>query len=277
MGLIARTVGDMQFLDNIVMAEDPLNPPLDKLITMSPPSSVKLLLIKEHFWDNMQGAAKVQIDKAFGKIRDAGVEIVEVDMPVLEGLDDSVPALVARVSRAIVGFEAPREIGIYFSRRGTGTTAADLLGAVTAPERHLLESNVMGTDDFIDNDEYRYAMTELRPRLQALLRGLLEEHGAHGIVYPTVPLLAPMESTTSVCLEGEEEEVEVDPILKQNVDVASTLGFPALSLPAGVTKGDVRLPTALEIMGPMDSDETLLQVGRALEDIVGPMPGPRLG
>jgi len=54
---------------------------------------------------------------------------------------------------------------------------------------------------------------------------------------------------------------------------ANLAGLPALSVPAGQLAG---LPYGVQIMGPRWSDDLVLQVGFAIEQIVGPLPNPEI-
>jgi aspartyl-tRNA(Asn)/glutamyl-tRNA(Gln) amidotransferase subunit A len=54
---------------------------------------------------------------------------------------------------------------------------------------------------------------------------------------------------------------------------ANLAGLPALSVPAGQLAG---LPYGLQIMGPRWSDNLVLQIGSAVEQIVGPLTNPEI-
>ena len=63
-------------------------------------------------------------------------------------------------------------------------------------------------------------------------------------------------------------------IYTQNTEPASNAGLPALTLPIGLTPEG--LPVGIEIDGPQGSDKRLLQIGLALEKILGKLPAPNL-
>ncbi len=60
----------------------------------------------------------------------------------------------------------------------------------------------------------------------------------------------------------------------RNTDPASNAGLPGLSMPAGLTEGG--LPVGMEFDGPEGSDGDILAIGRAVEALEAPAPGPSL-
>ena len=60
----------------------------------------------------------------------------------------------------------------------------------------------------------------------------------------------------------------------RNTDPGSNAGIPGLSLFAGMTTSG--LPIGLEIDGPIGSDTKMLGFGRAIEEVLGSAPPPRV-
>ena len=68
--------------------------------------------------------------------------------------------------------------------------------------------------------------------------------------------------------------VDVFATFIRNTDPGSNAGIPGLSLPAGLTAAG--LPVGIEIDGPVGSDARLLAIGLAFEQVLGPVPAPKL-
>lgn len=66
--------------------------------------------------------------------------------------------------------------------------------------------------------------------------------------------------------------IPLDEAMARNIAPGSTAGLPGLVLPAGLTVHG--LPVALEFDGPAGSDRRLLELGLALEGVLGRLPPP---
>ena len=101
-------------------------------------------------------------------------------------------------------------------------------------------------------------------RLRRKLRGEFEKLWAQVdcLVCPTTPITAPRIGDLTVRLGGRDENVRM--AATRLVRGINVLGFPALSLPCGLS-GD-GLPIGLQIVGPAFAEATILRIGAALED-----------
>jgi indoleacetamide hydrolase len=59
----------------------------------------------------------------------------------------------------------------------------------------------------------------------------------------------------------------------QNTAPGSNAGIPGVSIPAGL--GASGLPVGVEIDGPQGTDDRVLAIGMAIENVLGPTPGPK--
>jgi len=59
----------------------------------------------------------------------------------------------------------------------------------------------------------------------------------------------------------------------QNTDPAGNAGIPGLQIPAGLG-ADSGLPIGIELDGPSGSDRRLIELGMAIEDLIGKLPAP---
>ena len=98
------------------------------------------------------------------------------------------------------------------------------------------------------------------------------------IVYPTVPVLAPLIRPQG---DGPNDTVELNgkqvgqfAISSRNTHLSSVVGTPSLSIPAGFSSSG--LPVGISFDGLAGSDSKVLGLGLSLEAVLGRLPGPRL-
>jgi aspartyl-tRNA(Asn)/glutamyl-tRNA(Gln) amidotransferase subunit A len=101
-------------------------------------------------------------------------------------------------------------------------------------------------------------------RLRRQMRRQFEEVWKHVdcLITPTTPSPAPRVGDTTIRLGGRDEDVRL--AATRLVRGFNALGFPALSLPCGVSGSN--LPLGMQIIGPAFEEALLLRIGAALED-----------
>ena len=82
------------------------------------------------------------------------------------------------------------------------------------------------------------------------------------IVAPTVPFIAPEIGEDDVLLNG--RKVNIYELGSKFIRPATLIGFPAMSVPCGWSKG---LPIGVQIMGAPFQEEKILNVGKAIESL----------
>jgi Asp-tRNA(Asn)/Glu-tRNA(Gln) amidotransferase A subunit family amidase len=93
-------------------------------------------------------------------------------------------------------------------------------------------------------------------------------------VFPTTRLPArPIGQDATVELNG--QLVPTFRVYIHNTHPGGNAGIPGLGIPAGLTSDS--LPVGLELDGPAGNDRTLLAIGLAVEEVLGPLPAPKLG
>src|SRR3989442_7727409 len=96
------------------------------------------------------------------------------------------------------------------------------------------------------------------------------------LVRAAAALLALVLATTpSVAVPEGPEASSFETFLRfiRNTDPGSNAGLPGLTIPAGLGPG-TRLPVGISLDGLPDSDERLLAVGLAIEQVLGRTPPP---
>ena len=128
----------------------------------------------------------------------------------------------------------------------------------------IFKTGILGPDA-ITEEQYRKAIEETRPALQAAYAKLFSENKLNAIVFPMTPI-------EPVPLAGNEDTIEIngrrDPTFLtyiRNAGPGSVAGVPGLTLPLGKTESG--LPVGLGLDGPAGQDRELLAIGLALEGL----------
>jgi mandelamide amidase len=258
-GPMGRTVADVALLDSVITGT-----------AMAQPETLrgKRLGIPAPFWSGLDREVETVMRAACDKLKEAGVELVEADIPDLFELDQKVSFVVAL-------HEPIEDIAAYLAASGIeGVTLADIAALIASPD-------VAGAFGAITADAFGAAypdvMSVQRPALQKLYADYFREHRLDAILFPTTIAPAPL-----IDLEKGSGEMSIDggapvPVFDtmiRNTDPGSNAGLPGLSLYAGMTAGG--LPVGLEIDGPVGSDAKLLGLGLSIEAILGTAPAPRI-
>jgi Asp-tRNA(Asn)/Glu-tRNA(Gln) amidotransferase A subunit family amidase len=258
-GPIANSMEDTVLLD-AVLADDAT--PLAAL----PPKNVRLGLAS-YFWTDLDPQVRDVTYAALQKLRDAGVQLVEIDMPEL-------PAANAAVGMPLCLYEQKPDLTAYLQRYGTGVSFDEVVAQISSPDvkgifEGLIVPGVLPTPDgqvLALQPLYERVIAEQRDELIDVYRRAFQEHQLDGLLFPTVPIL-PLAATP------EASSFEAFSELARNVDPGSNAGLPGLSVPAGLSNEG--LPVGLEIDGLPGADRTVLAIGLTVERILGRIAPPK--
>ncbi len=258
-GPMARSVADLILLDSVITGESTVVRParLDE---------VRLGVPRGYFFENLDPALALVIDDALDKLREAGVALVEADIPDLAKLNDA-------ISFPIALYETSQTLPRYLKESGSDLSLPDVVKAIASPDvKGIFETFILGSKA-IPADVYQGAISTGRPTLQLAYREYFWRRKVAAMIFPTTPLPArPIGQDAEVEISG--KKYPTFPTYIRNCDPGSNAGIPGLSLPAGLTKDG--LPVGIELDGPAGSDRALLAIGLALEPVLGPIPAPRL-
>jgi len=258
-GPIANGMADIVLLD-AVLADDA--EPLAAL----PPASVRLGLAR-YFWADLDPSVRTVMDTALAALRDAGVQLIDIDMPDL-------PAANAAVGMPLCLYEQKPDLIAYLQRYDTGVSFDEVVAQIASPDVKaifdgLIVPGVLPTPDgqvLPLKPLYDRVIAGQRDALIDVYRRALQEHALDGLLFPTLPIL-PMLATP------EASSFESFSRLARNVDPGSNAGLPGLSVPAGLsTEG---LPVGVEIDGLPGDDRKVLAIGAMIEGILGRIAPPR--
>jgi len=253
-GPIARSVADLALIDEVLTGSAPLGPPpaLQRL---------RLGLPDGFFLDDLDAEVAELMASAFGRLREAGVELVDVKV---ENMAD----LYAAAGFPITLYEAVVTLEAYFREEGLPYRFVNAAESAASPDVKKILCALAG-DEAIDPDTYQAAIMRHRPALQTLCGSIFAGAGISGVVFPMTPLPAVLIGKDTIEING-----KVLPTFEtfiHNSGPGSVAGLPGLTLPCGRTK--TGLPVGFAIDGPAFSDRHLLAVGRALESVVAPPGG----
>lgn len=258
-GPMGRTVADVALLDSVITATP---------IATAEPLRGKRLGIPAVFWSGLDRDLETVTKAARDKLADAGVVLVDVDMPGLFEQN-------AKVSFPVALHEPIADIPAYLEASGIkDVTLADIAAKIASPD-------VKGAFGAITSDAfgaaYQDAITVQRPALQKMYEAYFRDNNLDAILFPTTVAAAPAidaeKGSGEMSINGGKPVPTFDTMIR-NTDPGSNAGMPGLSLFAGMTPGG--LPVGIEIDGPVGSDRKLLGLGLSIESILGSAPPPRI-
>jgi mandelamide amidase len=259
-GPMGRTVADIALLDAIITDGPAARPVALAGLRIGLPTS---------FWTGLDKQVAEVMAGAKTRLQSAGVVFVDAD---LIGLRE----LASKVSFQVVLHEAGIDIPAYLAATSIhDITLADIAAGVASPDVKGPMAAILAD---VTAAEYDAAMTEYRPRMQAIYAAYFKDNTLDAMMFATVPVLAPTidaENGSSQISVGDGPPVDTFATVIRNTDPGSTTGVPGLSLPAGLTPGG--LPIGLGLDGPIGSDLTLLGIGMSMEAVLGLLPAPADG
>lgn len=266
-GPMGRSVADVALLDSVVTGAPPVSP--------SGLAGLRLGVARGNFFSKFElfGEAGAEVERvvelALGRLADAGVVLVEGDIPGLE-------SLVQTASFPIMLREVFFDLPTYLAVNEPSVSFADLIDAIASPDVKqiflgaVVEETPQSLVPRVPLDAYLSAL-DARTQLQQVYSDHFHTLGIDALVFPTTVLPAIPISQANEMIG--QPPVSVIQAYIFNTDPGSTAGLPGLSLPIGLTRDG--LPVGLEIDGLSGSDRALLGIGWAMETLFGRLPAPQ--
>lgn len=258
-GPVARTISDIALFDSVV-AGGPGSPATPQ------PKSIRIAVCRSYHFDGVDPEVLRIADAALARLQDAGMTIVEAELPGLGELE-------SHVTDQVQYHDTLPALTQYLEKYKAGVTFEQLTAKASPDIRDLLATYVLpGGSGTVTDAVYRKAVDEYLPRMRMLFRDMFAKTGAAALVFPTTMTPAPrIGDDTTLSIAG--RKVPFDVAMSRNIAPGSTAGLPGLVLPAGLTAGG--LPVTLEFDGPAGSDRALLALGSAVEHLLGRGAAPR--
>ena len=257
-GPMARTVEDLVLLDNVIAG-------VSDSVAPTPLKGLRLGVYKAYFFKGLDSETEKLALAALDKIKAAGGEIVEVDMPGLADLN-------GKVSFPVALYEANVDLAAYLKKYNIPLDVKAVAAQIKSPDvKGVFEGAIVpGAPKPMPPEAYKAAL-QTRPTLQKLYADTFAKNKIVALAFPTTPLpAAPIGDDEKTKLNG--QDVPTFPTFIQNTDPGSNAGIPGLSIPIARTQAG--LPIGLELDGPSGSDRKLLAIGLALEKLFGRLPAP---
>jgi mandelamide amidase len=257
-GPMARTVEDLVLLDNVITGtRDGLAP--------ARLEGLRIGVSRSYFFSSLDTEVEAVTLAALERIRAAGAEIVETDMPGLADLN-------GKISFPVALYEANVDLAKYLKTFGVPLDVKGVAAQIKSPDvKGVYESMVLpGAPKAMPAEAYKAAIAA-RPVLQKLYADTFAKNRVAVLAFPTTPLpAAPIGEDETTKLNG--KDVPTLQTFIRNTDPGSNAGIPGVSIPIGRTKAG--LPVGLELDGPAGSDRRLLSIALALEKLFGRLPPP---
>lgn len=250
-GPITRDVKTTALLDSVLAGEAP---------SALEPVSLEGLRIgvpRGYFFEGISRLVKASMNITMQRLRDAGVEFVEVDIPNIEALNNA-------VSFPVVLHETNALLRSYIEENLPDTTVDAFLAQIASPDVKAVVGDAM--NGAIPDDVYAAAIEQHRPALQKAYADYFAANNVEAILFPTTPLPAAPIAPDMNMVFPDKQEVPTFPTFIKNTDPGSNAGIPGISLPTFARP--TGLPIGVELDGPAGSDRRLLAIAAAVENVL---------
>jgi mandelamide amidase len=255
----ARSVADLLLFDTALKGGD---------ATASARSlkGVRVGVYRSYWFSGLDAETERVTNAALAKLKAAGVELVESELPELR-------RLIGLTTDPVQNHDVKPSLTRYLAEFHSGVSFEQLLAQSSPDVRKMIEPAVTpGGRDFVPDSQYDEIVKVHLPRLRAMYRNYFASNGIAAIVFPATILPAPKLGEEDMEVEVRGQRMPLDIAMARNIAPGSTAGLPGLVLPAGLTSGG--LPVALEFDGPSGADRNVLKLGLALEAALGRLPPP---
>ena len=256
----ARNVADLALFDHVITGEAMADAPATL-------AGIRLGVAREFYFDRLDSEVERITETALQALSDAGAELVEADVPDLA-------RLIGLTTAPIELYHFMPMLTRYLADFDTGVTFEEVVEQASVDIRDAFAESVLPGAEFAVTEEDFIAARDVHlPALRETLGDYFGSNDLDAMVFPAAQIAAPpIGHDTETELNG--RTVRFEPIISRNISPGSTGGLPGLITPASLNSEG--LPVCLELDGPAGSDTRLLAIGRAVEDVLGHLPPPRI-
>jgi mandelamide amidase len=248
-GPMARTAADLAVLDAVISG--------DKSQPDIALSTIRLGVARDVFFSNLDPHTDKVMHSVEGKLKAAGVTIVEIDF---KDIND----LIVDAGFPIVFYEALGALETYLRANNTGISLQQLISQLASEDVKGVFAAARG-EGKVSETQYQQAL-QVRKLAQQLYSERLHKSRLDALLLPctALPARPAQGDLETVDLNG--EQVPTFPSYIRNTDPASVLGVPAVCFAAPVP--DNSLPVGVELNGAGGSDRRILALATAIEDLL---------
>ncbi len=255
-GWFARDPVDLIFMDQ-------LHADARAEVTFGNLEGLRLGLPRAFFQENIESDVAGVFADAVSRLKKAGVEFVEADLPGLPQLAD--------IYMALGHYERPRDLAIYLASHGAKRTILDVYDAAVSPAMRTTRQRLMEGEK-TSSAEYRHIIEVEQPKLRQAYASYFETHRVTAMFTPASPVVAKtVDDDGSVMVNGTSESALA---YARYTLPPTTAQLPGLSVPLALTPSG--MPMGGLFIGPSMSDGTLLGLGTAFGKVFPPLPAPKL-
>ena len=243
MGPLTRSVRDAALALNAIAGHDPLDPTSSRrpVVDYLPGEdcSIRGLRIgfpEGFFFERLHEDVESAVRGAIARAQSLGAVVKPVCLPDMDALN--------AVARIVLLSEAAAVAEPF--RENRGQFGPDVLAL-------LDQGRLVPATDYINAQR-------LRRKMRSQFEQVWQEVDC--LITPATPTPAPRIGDITIRLGGRDEDVRL--ATTRLVRGVNALGFPALSLPCGLSASG--LPVGMQIIGPAFEEALLLRIGAALED-----------
>ena len=228
---------------------------------------VRLGVVPDYWFEGLDPDVQRITANALGRLREAGVVLVESALPDLQTRID-------RSTQQIQIHDVRIALSRFLDQYGAGMNLEQLIARASPDIKAIFMSDVLpGAPHYPSEAQYGEARDQVLPALRKLFRDYFATQNVEAIVFPATMVPAPKIGDEDM-LEVGDRRISFTTAISRNIDPGSTTGLPGLVLPMGLTPSG--LPVSLEFDGPAGSDRRLLALGTHLEQVLGSLPQPRI-
>jgi Asp-tRNA(Asn)/Glu-tRNA(Gln) amidotransferase A subunit family amidase len=175
-GPMARSVSDVVLLDQIITGDW-------SSADARAVRDIRLGMAREPFYANLDPEVARLAEDSLGKLRVAGFEIVEVDVPSLGEIS-------VKISGVVTAYELNVDLAAYLRKYRTGLTVQDIIRKIASPDvKDSFEKFILG-DQAPSEAAYRDAIEEHMPKLKEIYADAFAKYRIDALIFPTTPLPA---------------------------------------------------------------------------------------
>lgn len=262
MGCFAKNADDVDLVMSIMAGKDPKDSTtLDNFWTKdledAKPKKKKIGIVKDFLGEGVNSEVIKTVRDYAAKMQKAGFEVEEIEMPIMKyGL-----AIYYIVQPAEVASNLSRYDGIRYGHRAAEITDLDSIYSKTRDEgfmpenkRRIMIGNFVLSSGFFD--AYYLKAQKARTLLINAYNEAFEKYDALLCAVAPAPAFKFGEKTDDPLQMYMEDVMSVPP---------SMAGLPALAAPAGTSSDG--LPIGIQLIGPRQSDQTLLNIAKSVEEV----------
>jgi mandelamide amidase len=254
----ARRVADLALFDSVLTGDW-------QRLEVPAPAGLRLGVVRDYWFIDLDPEVQRLTDLALARLQEAGVQIVESQLPGLS-------ALIGLTTDAVQNHDVRIALARYLKEYGAPVDFDALVAQASPDIQRVFRSDVLpGGANFVTEAVYAAARDRYLPALRSLYREYFARTGVAAMVFPTTLVPAPRIGEEST-VEAGGRSLPFDTAVARNIAPGSTAGLPGLVLPVGLTRGG--LPVSMELDAAAGTDRALLALGLSVESVLETLPAP---